>query len=127
VTLARAVERGQVLTEADLTWSDDVGQRPTFQTMSDMTLAVGQEARRALRPGQPLRATDVQAARVVRRGEILTLRYATGALQLTVQARALADAGLGQRVRVVNTLSNRTLEATVSGPGVAWVGPVSAG
>jgi flagella basal body P-ring formation protein FlgA len=78
-------------------------------------------------PGQPLRATDVQAARVVRRGEILTLRYATGALQLTVQARALADACLGQRVRVVNTLSNRTLEATVSGPGVAWVGPVSAG
>jgi flagella basal body P-ring formation protein FlgA len=92
-------------------------------TLSDPALVIGQEARRALRPGQPLRLTDIQPARVIRRGETVTLHYATGGLQLTVQARALADAGFGERVRVVNILSNRTLEATVFGPGMARVGP----
>ena len=45
-----------------------------------------------------------------------------GALTLTARARALEDAGEGQRARFVNLQSNRTVEAFAFAPGRARVG-----
>lgn len=55
----------------------------------------------------------------VRRGEVVTLVYAAPGMQLTTRARATADAGVGDTIRVVNLQSNRTVEATVTGVATA--------
>lgn len=55
----------------------------------------------------------------VRRGDTVTLTYVAPGLRLTTRARALADAAPGERVRLQNLDSNRTIEAIVTGPGAA--------
>jgi flagella basal body P-ring formation protein FlgA len=61
-------------------------------------------------------ATGVAA---VRRGELVTLVYAARGIELTTRARATGDAAVGERVQLVNLQSNRTIEATVTGPATA--------
>ncbi len=60
---------------------------------------------------------------IVRRGQPITLVYEAPGLALTLRGRALEDAGLGQSVRVLNTTSNQTIDAVVTGPGAARASP----
>ncbi len=55
----------------------------------------------------------------VRRGEQVTLVYQVPGVALSIRARALEDAAIGQNVRLLNITSNRTIDATVTGPGAA--------
>jgi flagella basal body P-ring formation protein FlgA len=55
----------------------------------------------------------------VRRGETVTLTYKAPDITLTTRARAAGDAAAGDTVRLVNLQSNRTIDATVTGPGAA--------
>lgn len=61
------------------------------------------------------------AAAVVHRGETISLVFEAPGIQLSTSARALEDGALGDNVRLVNLSSNRTVNATVTGPGVAQV------
>jgi len=55
----------------------------------------------------------------VRRGETVSLVYLAPGLELTSRVRALEDAAIGQNVRLINTSSNRTIDAIVTGPNMA--------
>ncbi|HYD86938.1 MAG TPA: flagellar basal body P-ring formation chaperone FlgA [Vitreimonas sp.] len=59
----------------------------------------------------------------VRRGESVTLVYEAPGMSLTMRARALEDGAVGQSVRLLNTSSNRTIDAVVTGPGAARANP----
>lgn len=93
----------------------------------DFTPPAGVNAVQVVRPGGA-RATVAAnggsggrsiADAAVRRGEMVTLQYAAPGLSLSMRARALEDGAVGDTVRFVNTSSNRTIEATVTGPGAA--------
>lgn len=58
-------------------------------------------------------------APVIRRGETLTLVYASPGVQLATRVKALTDAREGESVRVLNPQSDRIIEAIVTGPGAA--------
>lgn len=55
----------------------------------------------------------------IRRGEMVSIVYLAAGVQLSMRARALEDAAVGQSVRLTNTSSNRTIEAIVTAPGMA--------
>lgn len=57
----------------------------------------------------------------IRRGENVTVVYQAAGVALSMRARALEDGAVGQNVRFLNTSSNRTVDATVTGPGAARV------
>ncbi|MBY0563437.1 MAG: flagella basal body P-ring formation protein FlgA [Hyphomonadaceae bacterium] len=59
----------------------------------------------------------------IRRGELVSLSYEAPGMMLTMRARALEDGAVGQTVRLVNTASNRTIDAVVTGPGAARANP----
>lgn len=59
----------------------------------------------------------------VRRGEMVVLVYQMPGMSLTMRARALEDGAVGQGVRLLNTSSNNTIEAVVTGPGAARANP----
>lgn len=59
----------------------------------------------------------------VRRGETVTIVYNAPGMSLSMRARALEDGAVGQSVRLLNISSNRTIDATVTGPGAAQVAP----
>ena len=75
----------------------------------------------ALTQSAPAQAAPTSPAddAVIRRGDLVTLVYIAPGLQLTTRARAMADAGMGDAVRLVNLQSNRVVDATVTGPGAA--------
>jgi flagella basal body P-ring formation protein FlgA len=82
-----------------------------------------------VRPGG-MRATlpPVAGARAVsdaavRRGEPVTLVYQAPGMALSMRTRALEDAAIGDAVRLLNTASNRTIDAVVTGPGAARATP----
>ena len=87
----------------------------------DEQLIVGQAARRPLAEGRPIRAGDLEPPLLVRRKSIVTIILETPSMTLTAQGRALEDGALGDPVRVENTQSRRTIEATVDGPNTVRV------
>jgi flagella basal body P-ring formation protein FlgA len=60
----------------------------------------------------------------VHRGESVMLTYSVPGVQLSARARALEDGAVGQDIRLVNLSSNRTIDATVTGPGAAIAAPM---
>lgn len=95
----------------------------------DFTAPAGVSAVPVIRPGGA-RATlsaasggRTMADAAVRRGETVTITYAAPGMSLLMRARALEDGAIGQSVRLLNTSSNRTIDATVTGPGAAQVSP----
>ena len=61
-------------------------------------------------------AGDVAAPQVVKKGDTVTVTLKTNALNLTMQGRALQNGAEGDTVRIINTASNRTVDAIVTGP-----------
>jgi flagella basal body P-ring formation protein FlgA len=120
--LARTIAAGEEITERDLRWASQRGDRLRPDAVLNPDNIVGFEARRALRPGEPLREYDLVRPLMVARGELVTLVFESPGIQLSVRARAMENASDGELARFVNLQSNRTIEALVDGPGRARVG-----
>ncbi len=85
--------------------------------ISDPADAVGQEARYTIYAGRPVRPSDLNAAAVIERNDLVLLIYAQGALQIQTDGRALGRGALGDRVRVMNLASRTTITGTITAPG----------
>jgi flagella basal body P-ring formation protein FlgA len=81
--------------------------------LQSIPVSRGERSVAATSANQPL------SAPVIRRGETLTLVYASPGVQLATRVKALADAREGETVRVVNPQSERVIDAIVTGPGAA--------
>ncbi|MGH6671052.1 MAG: flagellar basal body P-ring formation chaperone FlgA [Xanthobacteraceae bacterium] len=119
VTVNRPVDRGEVLHGADLT----VVQRPKSQAagLIRMSAAIGMEARRQLRPGQPIQASDVMMPQIVKRNDTVTLIYQAPGLTLTLRGQAQDAGALGDTIGVLNPQTKRVVQGVVSGPGQVMV------
>ncbi|MEE2526189.1 flagellar basal body P-ring formation chaperone FlgA [Hyphobacterium sp. HN65] len=119
--LTRAIPAGHVISDGDLDWQSVRADRLRADAITSPDMMIGQEARRALRPGEAVRGYDLQSPVVVHRGDIVSLVFNVPGLTLTARARALEDAGSDEIARFVNLQSNRTVDAMVEGPGRARV------
>jgi flagella basal body P-ring formation protein FlgA len=117
--LTRPYSPGEEIMPEDIQWVDmrEANLRPG--TILDPEDFSGRATRRALRPGKPVRATDIKRLAAVNRGEIITNTYQVPGIRLTAKARALGEAALGESLRVVNLQSSRTIDVVVTAPGRA--------
>ncbi len=117
--LARTIQRGDVVSARDFA----AGEITAAQARSVLTAeeADGLEARRTLREGMPVRASDLAEPRLVKRGEPVKISLRDGALTISAIGRALGDAALGERVRVFSEATNQTLDGVVEGAGVVRI------
>jgi flagellar basal body P-ring formation protein FlgA len=113
--LSRAVPAGTVLGPMDF----EPGTVPTRTASQALSAedASGMETRRPLRAGSIIRAMDVIAPRVVRRGETVGLVIKGRNFSVTGTGRALADAGKGDTVRVFVPATNQTLDGVAEAGG----------
>lgn len=114
VTVAVPVAKGDVLSEPMLTlaYQDQTLIRGDYLT--DPTALIGVRSKRELKPGQPIRLTQVC---VVCKGDQVTLSAENGSMQIKTMARALQDGSFGDMIRLVNTRSGRTVQGQVSAVG----------
>lgn len=117
----RALARGQAVTAADVeVQTRDRASLGSAWLSSVDELQAGVLARFVV-PGSVLTPSLFASARVVRRGQSVTLVGLSGGFEVRAQGKALADAGAGERVRVENLSSRRVVEGQVRPDGSVLV------
>ncbi|MDI5922822.1 flagellar basal body P-ring formation chaperone FlgA [Halomonas sp. LR5S13] len=116
VEMARRVERGQPLSEKDLTLARGNLARLPGGTVIALEDAIGQHATRPLAPGQTLQKHHVQSPRLVYRGDSVQVEASGTGFRVHREGEAIDEGGMGDSVRV--RLPDRLiLEGKVLGPG----------
>jgi flagella basal body P-ring formation protein FlgA len=119
--LNRRLRPGEVIGAGDVAWVELRLGRNAEDVVRTEAQLVGLATRRSLPPNAPIRGADLRQPNLVTKGQLVTIALEGRALQLTAQGRALQDGSQGETVRIVNTMSNRTIEATVTGPNLVAV------
>jgi flagella basal body P-ring formation protein FlgA len=114
--LNRTLARGETIAAADIAYVKLPEADLRAAIVKDPGQMVGMNARQMLRAGQPLSLNDLQKPLAVASGALVTMTLSHGAMTLTAQGRALDQGSLGDVIRVTNTHSNQTIEATIIGP-----------
>jgi flagella basal body P-ring formation protein FlgA len=112
VVALRPIAQGEVLRSADLR----IERRPKTEAATIEEI-VGLAAKRALKPGQVIRAADVMRPELVARNESVTVIFEVPGMVLTTLGKAIESGALGDVISVVNVQSKRTIQATVRGSG----------
>ena len=113
--LVSNLQSGHIITMQDIKHIQIKEREFTKDTIADPTILVGMTARRVILAGRPIKASEMIAPKLIERGEIVTLSLNVGTMALTTQAKALQDGAKGEIIRVVNTASNKTLQAIITG------------
>lgn len=113
----RRISAGEVIAAGDLTLIPMRSDQVSGRTLTSAQSMVGMEVKRLLSPGRPVQASSISQPVIIQRNKPVTVEFRQGPLLVTARGRALADAGLGDLIRVQNLDSNRTVTATVTGPG----------
>jgi flagella basal body P-ring formation protein FlgA len=115
-TLTRSLRLGDVIKASDVV----MDRRPKAELRGEgvpAEQAVGMAVRAAMRSGQAVRADDLIKPQIVQRNEAVTITYQVPGITLTVRGKAAEAGALGDVIGVLNIQSNRTVQATVTGPG----------
>lgn len=109
---ARDIPRGGVITEDDIEFREST-DADAARFLSDARLIVGKEARRPLARGAALRAADLHAPIVMKRGAAATIVLEAPGLRLTQIASALENGAEGDLIRFRNINSGTEVRAVV--------------
>ena len=82
---------------------------------------LGREVRRTIYAGQAIRQQDTQSPRLVKRNQLVTVKYMQGTLEISLTGRAMGEAGANETVPVLNLQSRQVVEGTVQAGGWIWV------
>ncbi len=104
---------GTAISAQDIDWLSLPARQVSGNMIANADDAIGMAARRALRPGVPLRLSDIERPRLVKRGDIVTMTLTKPGVALTATGRAMENGAKGDRIRLVNTASNRSVEGIV--------------
>src|SRR5436305_9654754 len=97
--LTRTIERNEVIKSSDVV----VERRPKAELGGEAAArdrAVGMQARRQLRSGQPLKLADLAKPDLVQRDQTVTLVYEATGLYLTIRGKALEAGTEGDVVKI---------------------------
>lgn len=119
--VVRPLARGDVLRASDIVTERRPKSEMAADAVADAQAAIGQAAKRALRPGLPLRQGDLMRPELVQRNEPVMILYRVPGLSLTLRGKALDTGAEGDIVNVMNIQSKRTVQGVVSGPGQVTV------
>ena len=110
---SRTLPQGHILTEEDLVARQDDVSRLRFGYFSDVRLVVGRQLKSQLLAGRELTPRSLKVDLAIRKGQSVTLVAGTGGVDIRMGGKALMDGALGQRIRVENVNSGRTVEGIV--------------
>ncbi len=122
--LTNRMSPGDEITETDIDWVRVPATRVSQNIIDDTSDLIGFTPRRSLRPGEPVRSSDVEPPRLVEKGSIVTVTYNLANMSLSTRGRALEDGAMGEIIKIVNPRSHRTIEVEVTGVNKAEIAPI---
>lgn len=76
---------------------------------------LGKVIKRQVNPGKAITPYDIKSAKVVKRGERVTIRLDKQGMNISMAGEALEAGSLGEIIKIRNLSSNRIIEAKVTG------------
>ena len=111
--LSMNLQHGSTIKSSDIEYIKIKEHEFSKDTIADAQKLIGMTARRMIIAERPIKHTDIIAPQLIKRGALVTLSLNSGVMNLTTQVKALENGARGDVIRVVNTLSNKTLHAMV--------------
>ena len=127
VVPAHDIARGDTVSQSDLTFATVAGEGLMGGTVTTIGAIDGMQARRVLRAGEPLQASDMRRPVVVTKGQTVTMLFNAPGVELSAMGRALGEGGVGDTVSVQNPASFRIVGAVITGPGTVRASGVIGG
>jgi flagella basal body P-ring formation protein FlgA len=127
-TLTRTLRQGEVIKGSDVTIERKPKTEAGLEAVSPEQ-AIGMAVKSPSRAGQILRQNELIKPLAVQRSDTVTISLAMPGIMLSVRGKANEAGSVGDVISVLNIQSNRTVQATVTGPGrvtVAPTGPIIA-
>lgn len=115
----RDLQRGDTVGEHDIDQREHNVLAAGATPLTRPADALGRQARRTIPAGTALLPTALEQPVLVRRGDRVSVDSAPGAISVRVTGEAMGTARRGERVRVRNLQSGRTIDAVVTGSGTA--------
>lgn len=113
--LTAAILKGEVIRESDIQWREVTERQASYGIITTARELIGMAAKRTIRPNQLVRDSDIQRPRIVAKGDLIDVQLQAGLLNISMTAKALESGAMGQTIQILNTRSNKVLEAVVSG------------
>jgi flagella basal body P-ring formation protein FlgA len=121
LTYNRSLEAGEIVQPEDLSWTK-VAAAPAGAPR-DADALIGKAAKRPLRSGAAALTRDVTSPQVVKRDDMVEVVFAMDGVNLSLQAKAMGPAAVGDTISLMNLSSKKVIQAVVAAPGKAVVGP----
>lgn len=119
--LRRSVAPGGVIRAEDIGWLMVPTERLSRNLITEAESIVGMSPRRPIQIDQAVRPNELRAPVVVEKNSLVQVKLVTPRMVLTVQGRALEDGAQGKVIRVMNTKSNKIVNAVVTDSGTVEV------
>jgi flagella basal body P-ring formation protein FlgA len=123
LTWTRNLATGEVVQANDIVWANAAAA--PIDAPGRIDLIIGMAARHPLRQGDAVLVHDVAAPLVIKVGDVVQVTYAEEGVTLTLSAKALANAAVGESVNVINPESKKVIETVAIGVDQAAVGPAA--
>lgn len=117
VVVTRPLSQRQVIAPDDVRLEATSNTKLTAGYFDALDAVVGQQAKRALLPGQVVNDAMLTAPKLVKRGQQVTLIVGRPGITVQMKGEALEDGVTGQRIRVRNTTSKHIVEGEVEAAG----------
>ncbi|MCP5053686.1 MAG: flagellar basal body P-ring formation protein FlgA [bacterium] len=111
----RSINKNEPISSTDLRWETREITAFTKSAIFDKAGIIGEKAGRVIRPNTVITARLLEKKHLVRRGGAAMLVAKSNNIQATSRVRVLANGGLGDTVRVMNSNSKKIISATVTG------------
>jgi flagella basal body P-ring formation protein FlgA len=122
VVTARPLVRGDILQPDDVRMlRKDVSRINNGAYLEDASSLIGYELRQSVAANSLLYARMLQAPKLIRRGDKVTVLAVVGGLEVRVLGEALSDGGKGQMIRVRNLSSKRIVQGEVVSKGMVRI------
>lgn len=123
VLARRSINQGATIRQGDVERSTMTFSRVTDLGMSDVARVIGQRAKRFVPAGSIVEADAIESVPLVRRGQLVTLRSVSGAVQIVTTVKAQRSGLLGETIPVRSTDKRRVeFDAVVVGPAAVQIG-----
>lgn len=113
--LSHAMNQGELIGAADLQYIDMKTSDMPNSLIIDPKLIIGQTPRRLIPAMKPIAAAEIVLPAAVKKGEIVTMVFQSGKLNLTSQGKSLQTGSVGDVIRVTNTSSQQVIQVVVTG------------
>ncbi|HYP13528.1 MAG TPA: flagellar basal body P-ring formation chaperone FlgA [Bryobacteraceae bacterium] len=117
----RSIAAGTTITAEHFQLEEGHFSPEALDLVSTPEEVVGKVTRLAISQGHPIRATQLQSAPDIKRGDSVTVRVQSGMANITLQALAMMSGSRGQKIRFRNESSGKVFQARVQDRGLAVI------